>query len=82
VALDVRRKRVSNPSELGDGYRILIDRLWPRDVSRERARPDEARELAPSDGLHRWLGHDPKRLPEFPSAIARSCTVASTESTG
>jgi uncharacterized protein YeaO (DUF488 family) len=66
VALDVRIKRVYDPAERGDGYRILIDRLWPRGVSRERARLDEwARDLAPSDGLRKWFNHDPKRFPEF-----------------
>jgi uncharacterized protein YeaO (DUF488 family) len=44
----------------------LIDRVWPRGVSRERASIDEwARELAPSDELRRWFGHDPKRFQEF-----------------
>jgi uncharacterized protein YeaO (DUF488 family) len=66
VSLDVRTKRVYDPAEPGDGYRILIDRLWPRGVSRERARLDEwARDLAPSDGLRRWFGHDPDRFPAF-----------------
>ncbi|MBV8998291.1 MAG: DUF488 family protein [Solirubrobacterales bacterium] len=66
MALDVRTKRVYDPAGLGDGYRILIDRLWPRGVSRERARLDEwARDLAPTDGLRRWFNHDPKRFAEF-----------------
>ena len=66
MALDVRTKRVYDPAEPGDGYRILIDRLWPRGVSRERAQLDEwARDLAPSDGLRKWFNHDPNRFPEF-----------------
>jgi uncharacterized protein YeaO (DUF488 family) len=66
VTVDVRIKRVYDAAEPGDGYRILIDRLWPRGVSRERARLDEwARDLAPSDGLRRWFGHEPTRFPEF-----------------
>jgi uncharacterized protein YeaO (DUF488 family) len=66
VELDVRTKRVYDSAAPGDGYRILIDRLWPRGVSRERARLDEwARDLAPSDGLRRWFNHDPKRFAEF-----------------
>jgi uncharacterized protein YeaO (DUF488 family) len=45
---------------------VLIDRVWPRGVSGERARLDEAaRDLAPSDGLRRWFGHDPARFDEF-----------------
>jgi uncharacterized protein YeaO (DUF488 family) len=66
VTRDVRIKRIYDPAEPGDGYRILVDRLWPRGVSRERARIDEwARELAPSDELRRWFGHDPSRFREF-----------------
>jgi uncharacterized protein YeaO (DUF488 family) len=66
VALDVRTKRVYDAPEPGDGYRVLIDRLWPRGVSRERAHLDEwARELAPSDGLRTWFNHDPARFVEF-----------------
>jgi len=66
MALDVRTKRVYEPAEQSDGYRVLIDRLWPRGVSRERARLDEwARDLAPSSGLRKWFGHDPERFPEF-----------------
>jgi uncharacterized protein YeaO (DUF488 family) len=66
VSLDVRIKRVYDPAEPGDGHRVLIDRLWPRSVSRERARLGEwARDLAPSDGLRRWFNHDPERFPEF-----------------
>lgn len=66
MALDVRIKRAYDPVEPGDGYRVLIDRLWPRGVSRERAHLDEwARELAPSAGLRRWFSHDPERFPEF-----------------
>ncbi len=62
----MRTKRIYDPVEDGDGYRVLIDRVWPRGVSREQARLDEwARELAPSDGLRRWFGHDPKRFDEF-----------------
>jgi uncharacterized protein YeaO (DUF488 family) len=66
MAPDVRIKRVYDPAELSDGYRVLIDRLWPRGVSRERARLDEwARDLAPSDGLRKWFSHVPERFPEF-----------------
>jgi uncharacterized protein YeaO (DUF488 family) len=45
---------------------VLIDHVWPRGVSRERAKLDEwARELAPSDGLRRWFDHDPARFERF-----------------
>jgi uncharacterized protein YeaO (DUF488 family) len=49
-----------------DGARVLVDRLWPRGVSRERAALDEwMKEIAPSDALRRWFGHDPARWGEF-----------------
>jgi uncharacterized protein YeaO (DUF488 family) len=64
--MDVRLKRAYVPAEASDGYRVLVDRLWPRGVSRERARLDEwARELAPSAELRRWFAHDPARFEEF-----------------
>ncbi|HEY7794710.1 MAG TPA: DUF488 family protein [Gaiellaceae bacterium] len=64
--MDVRLKRAYVPAAASDGYRVLVDRLWPRGVSRERARLDEwARELAPSTELRRWFAHDPARFEEF-----------------
>lgn len=76
--LDIRTKRVYDEPQPEDGYRVLIDRLWPRGLSRERARLDEwARDLAPSDGLGKWFGHDPERFDEFSQRYRkelRSCT--------
>ncbi len=64
--MEVRLKRAYDEPADDDGYRILIDRLWPRGVARERARLDEwARELAPSTELRRWFGHEPERFAEF-----------------
>jgi uncharacterized protein YeaO (DUF488 family) len=64
--MDVRLKRAYEPAEATDGYRVLVDRLWPRGVSKEKARLDEwARELAPSSELRTWFGHDPARFDEF-----------------
>jgi uncharacterized protein YeaO (DUF488 family) len=66
VAIDVRLKRAYDPAGNGDGYRVLIDHVWPRGVPRERARLDDwARELAPSDELRKWFDHDPARFAEF-----------------
>ena len=63
---DVRIKRVYEPAQPADGYRVLIDRLWPRGISKDRARLDEwARNLAPSDQLRRWFGHDPDKFRQF-----------------
>ena len=59
-------KRVYDPPGPGDGQRILVDRLWPRGLRREQARLNAwVRELAPSDELRRWYGHDPGRWEEF-----------------
>jgi uncharacterized protein YeaO (DUF488 family) len=62
----VRIKRAYDKAEPSDGYRILIDHVWPRGVSRERAHLDEwARELAPSDELRKWFDHEPARFARF-----------------
>lgn len=64
--MPVRVKRVYEQPADADGYRVLVDRLWPRGVSREGAHLDEwARDLAPSSELRRWFGHDPGRFAEF-----------------
>jgi uncharacterized protein YeaO (DUF488 family) len=64
--MDVRLKRAYEPATAADGYRVLIDRLWPRGVSRERARLDAwEKELAPSTQLREWFGHEPGRFDEF-----------------
>lgn len=62
----VRIKRAYEPAEPADGYRVPIDRLWPRGVTKPEARLDEwARELAPSPELRRWFGHAPARFEAF-----------------
>jgi uncharacterized protein YeaO (DUF488 family) len=59
-------RRVYESPTKNDGYRVLVDRLWPRGVSREAAHLDAwYRELAPSDELRKWFGHDPERWGEF-----------------
>ena len=64
--MDVRLKRVYAAVEVDDGYRVLVDRLWPRGMKRDAAVLDEwARELAPSTELRQWFGHDPERFDEF-----------------
>jgi uncharacterized protein YeaO (DUF488 family) len=64
--MDVRLKRAYDPATPADGYRVLIDRLWPRGVSRERANLDAwEQELAPSTRLREWFGHEPGRFDEF-----------------
>lgn len=62
----LRTKRVYDPASPEDGVRVLIDRLWPRGLTKEAARVDRwMKELAPSAELRRWFGHDPEKFPEF-----------------
>ncbi len=63
---DIHIKRVYDTPADADGYRVLIDRLWPRGVSKQAARIDHwARSIAPSDALRQWYRHDPEKWPEF-----------------
>jgi uncharacterized protein YeaO (DUF488 family) len=64
--MDIPIKRAYEAATASDGYRVLIDRIWPRGVTREEAHLDEwARELAPSAELRRWFRHDPARFEAF-----------------
>jgi uncharacterized protein YeaO (DUF488 family) len=66
MPIEVHAKRVYDEPGPGDGYRVLIDHVWPRGVSKERADLDEwARELAPSGDLRKWFDHVPDRFGEF-----------------
>ena len=59
-------KRVYDPPEAGDGLRILIDRLWPRGLSKAALKLDAwPKVLSPSNELRKWYGHEPKRYAEF-----------------
>jgi uncharacterized protein YeaO (DUF488 family) len=63
---DIRIKRAYDPPASADGTRILVDRLWPRGVSKETLAIEHwAKEIGPSDALRRWFGHDPERWDEF-----------------
>jgi len=62
----VRLKRAYEPADESDGYRVLVDRLWPRGVSKAKAHLDLwMKDIAPSTELRRWFGHDPARWDEF-----------------
>jgi len=64
--MNVRMKRAYDDSSPADGYRVLIDRLWPRGVSKQKAHLDAwEKELAPSTELREWFGHEPARFAEF-----------------
>ncbi|MGE0159814.1 MAG: DUF488 domain-containing protein [Gemmatimonadales bacterium] len=62
----LRLKRVYEPPDRSDGRRILVDRLWPRGLSKKDAAVDEwLKDLAPSTELRRWFDHQPEKWPEF-----------------
>jgi len=64
--MQIKLKRAYDASEENDGSRILVDRLWPRGLSKEKARIDYwAKQIAPSNELRHWYAHDPEKWPEF-----------------
>jgi uncharacterized protein YeaO (DUF488 family) len=64
--MTVKLKRVYDPPKPADGFRVLVDRLWPRGVSKSSARIDLwLKEIAPSDALRKWFGHDPLKWDTF-----------------
>ncbi len=66
AAANVKLKRAYEPAAASDGTRVLINRLWPRGVSKDAAAVDLwLKELAPSTELRKWFGHDPARWAEF-----------------
>ena len=66
--MSIQIKRVYAEPEKSDGTRILVDRLWPRGLSKEKAHVDLwLKEAAPSTDLRKWFAHDPKKRPEFKS---------------
>ena len=63
---NLRLKRAYEPPAPEDGVRILVDRLWPRGLGKEKAAVDHwMKDIAPSAELRKWFGHDPERWPEF-----------------
>lgn len=66
TASHVRLQRAYDEPTADDGYRVLVDRLWPRGRTKEHLRLDQwARDLGPSTQLRRWFGHDPARWTDF-----------------
>ncbi len=64
--MDINIRRVYEAPDKGDGYRILVDRVWPRGVSKEAAHVDEwHKNVAPTTPLRQWFGHDPEKWEEF-----------------
>ena len=66
--MTINIKRAYEPSQKTDGFRVLVDRLWPRGISKEKAAIDLwLKDIGPSNDLRKWFGHDPERWREFKS---------------
>jgi uncharacterized protein YeaO (DUF488 family) len=64
--MNIQLKRIYEAGSKDDGYRILVDRLWPRGFTKEKAALDLwLKEIAPSNELRKWFGHDPDKWKEF-----------------
>jgi uncharacterized protein YeaO (DUF488 family) len=62
----IKIKRAYDPPKRDDGYRVLVDRMWPRGLRKEDLKHNVwAKDIAPSTKLRQWFGHDPQRWPEF-----------------
>jgi uncharacterized protein YeaO (DUF488 family) len=69
--MSVKVKRVYDEPAQSDGYRVLVDRLWPRGMKKSKAQIDEwLREIAPSTGLRKWYKHDPSKWEQFKKRYA------------
>src|SRR5579859_3033435 len=68
MPMKIQVKRIYEEAEPGDGVRVLVDRWWPRGISKDKARLDDwARDIAPSNEMRKWYGHDPEKWKEFKS---------------
>lgn len=77
----IQVKRVYEAPSSGDGLRILVDRLWPRGLSRDKAALDHwFKDLAPSHELRRWYGHDPEKWMDFQRRYLAELHQAAPES--
>ncbi|MGA2192359.1 MAG: DUF488 domain-containing protein [Nitrospirota bacterium] len=66
--MKINLKRAYDAPSRGDGFRVLVDRLWPRGISKDKLKIDLwLKEIAPSEGLRKWFSHDPERWEEFKS---------------
>lgn len=64
--MDVGLKRAYDKPSADDGYRILVDRVWPRGISKDDAKIDKwLKDIAPTKELRKWFGHDAEKWPEF-----------------
>lgn len=68
VIMDIQTKRIYEAAGKDDGYRVLVDRLWPRGMTKEQAKADLwLKEVAPSSALRQWFNHDPSKWEAFKS---------------
>jgi uncharacterized protein YeaO (DUF488 family) len=66
MVLDIRTKRVYEPPDAHDGFRVLVDRIWPRGMAKEQVRADLwLPDVAPSTALRKWFAHSPSKWEEF-----------------
>ena len=64
--MNIQLKRAYHAASQRDGYRLLVDRIWPRGLAKEEARIDDwMKEIAPSTALRKWFGHEPSKWEEF-----------------
>jgi uncharacterized protein YeaO (DUF488 family) len=76
-AAQISVKRAYDPAAPGDGYRVLVDRLWPRGIRKQSLPLDEwNKDVAPSTELRQWFGHDPERWAEFQKRYRRELSDA------
>ncbi len=75
--MDIHIKRIYEPPAKDDGYRLLVDRLWPRGLSKESAHIDEwLKEIGPSDELRKWFGHETPKYAEFKKRYKKELQAA------
>lgn len=73
--MTIKVKRIYEGPKKSDGFRILVDRLWPRGMKKDQAAIDLwLKDIAPSDSLRKWFSHDPKKWPEFQKRYAKELT--------
>lgn len=76
----VKTKRIYDSPEANDGYRVLVDRLWPRGIRKEVAQLNEwDKSLAPSTALRKWFGHKPELFAEFKQRYTEELKAQATE---
>jgi uncharacterized protein YeaO (DUF488 family) len=76
----IQIKRAYEPAVASDGRRVLVERLWPRGLRKEDAHLDDwLKDVAPSDSLRKWFGHEPARFPEFRERYKRELRSATSK---